>query len=427
MGHYEDAYWQATSWGADSRERAGGAYHPYVPDTISDADILLTPQAASAAAQAQADMAVLNATTSHLNNTEPLARLILRSEAVSSSRIEGLEMRADRLLEYEALDELGINHRVDATEAAVLANISAMQQAVTGVASHGEIDVDTICDVNRTLLEDTDLAACGGILRSTQNWIGGSSLNPLDAAYVPPKAEHIPVLMDDLARFINTSGLPPVAVAAVAHAQLETIHPFADGNGRTGRALVHMVLRQKGLAPAVVPPVSLVLAADKSRYIAELSTYRYDESDAGTSLNGCLCGWIEYFSNALSESCARAAEFESILSSIEQTWRERVNPRAGSAADVLLGKLVGNPVVSVTSAARLTGKSYEAARKAVGQLMDAGVLTQNARNRKSDLYVANDVIDAFTRYERSLATESGDTSVEKPGRPVPQRVRRRDR
>lgn len=425
MGFYQSEYWLSDTWGANRQERRSGTYHPYVPDALCDLDISLTAEASAAAAQAQADIALLDARATHLSNTEPLARLILRAEAVASSKIEGLEMSVRRLLEYEALDELGVQHRLDSTEAAVLGNIAAMYQSVKDASDQDVLTVSAICDINARLLAGTSMEAFGGALRDQQNWIGGNNVNPLGAAYVPPKPDYVPALMEDLARFTNVSMLPPVTVAAIAHAQFETIHPFADGNGRTGRALVYAVLRRAGLAVSVIPPVSLILATDKDRYIANLAAYRTDDSDTSGDVSEVISDWVEYFSRMTSLACERAQSFEDTLTDIQRIWREKVKPRANSAADILLARLTDNPVVSIESASRLTGRSYEAARNAVASLTSADILTQNARNKKSNLYLAQDVIDAFTRYERALATVDGDTAHERPARHVPQRVKQR--
>ena len=103
-------------------------------------------------------------------------------------------------------------------------------------------------------------------------------------------------------------------------------------------------------------------------------------------------------------------------------WHDSCPARRGSAAFLLIDALVDNPVVSVASAARLVGRSQEAARLAVNSLVEKGVLVQNARSRKSGIYAAPKVIDAFAEYERSLATPGGDASAEKPARKAPQRV-----
>jgi Fic family protein len=93
--------------------------------------------------------------------------------------------------------------------------------------------------------------------------------------YVPPPPETVAELIEDLCAFANTDDLPAVAQAAITHAQFETIHPFVDGNGRTGRAIIHLVLRRRGLALRVLPPVSLVLATLTKDYVGGLTASRY--------------------------------------------------------------------------------------------------------------------------------------------------------
>src|SRR6201999_2938774 len=104
---------------------------------------------------------------------------------------------------------------------------------------------------------------------------GGISFNPCSAVFVLPPQEHVLGLMQDLCEFCNQDALPAVVQAAMAHAQFETIHPFVDGNGRTGRALVHVILRRRGVAPRLLPPVSLVLATWATDYVAGLTATRY--------------------------------------------------------------------------------------------------------------------------------------------------------
>lgn len=420
MGSYQTARWLSDSWEAPS-----GVYHPYCPDVLAGAPIMLAPEAAAAVARAEADVARLNRDVRYVADTEPLARLILRSEAIASSRIEGLEVPAGRLLEHEALDWLGVSRRLDSTEASVLANIHAMREGVDEIVEGGELTLEAICRLNKGLLANTWLEDRGGVVRSTQNWVGGNDYSPVGSAFVPPPPELVGPCLEDLIRFCNESPFPACAVAALAHAQFETIHPFADGNGRTGRALIHALLRLRGVAPAVMPPVSLVLATDRARYIERLTRYRVDSQAPGASTFEQVANeFMEYFAAAMSLSCARAERFEKVLAAVERDWRETVRPRAGSAADLLLHELVGNPVVSVESAASLIGRSGQAARLAINRLVEAGVLRQNAKNRKSNIYVARDVVDAFTAYERALSVPSGDTSIEKPLRPVPQRLPR---
>lgn len=423
MGVYLNRYWQSDGEDMNKAERMGGLYRPYLPDTLADYELLLSPSCASAVADAQEALGKLELSGSRID-TEPLARMMLRTEAVSSSRIEGLEMPAGRLLEYEELDRLGVDHRLDSTEAQILGNLHTLVEGLESEDADSPLTVDAICELNRMLLADTRLADRGGLIRAEQNWIGGNRINPVGAVYVPPEPEVVPELMEDLVAFVNRSELPPIAVAALAHAQLETIHPFADGNGRAGRALVHLVLKKGGTTRVTVPPISLLLATDRERYLANLTAFRC-EGESETVRREAINDWIEYFARTTYEACARASAFESELLAIKDEWLARAPFRAGSAGAQLLDLLLGTPVISVKTAQELTGKSYPAARSAVGDLVSAGILRQNAKNRKSGIYVATDIVEAFNAYERSLATVSGDTASERPKRPVPQRAPKR--
>ena len=145
--------------------------------------------------------------------------------------------------------------------AEILNNIDAMEFAVDEAARAEELLPSGLCDIHRALLARSIGARGAGEVRDAQNWIGGNDYNPCGADYVPPPAEEVAPLLDDLCAFANDDLLPPLLQAAAAHAQFETIHPFEDGNGRTGRALVQVILRRRGLAPAFVPPVSVVFFA----------------------------------------------------------------------------------------------------------------------------------------------------------------------
>ena len=233
--------------------------------------------------------------------------------------------------------------------------------------------------------------------------------------------EEVPRLIDDLLRFCNTSGLPSVAKAALAHAQFESIHPFADGNGRTGRALTLLVLRSGGLMERTLPPISMSIASDRGTYIDALEKLHCTEDD---ELRSAQEAFIRYFCSAVVDACGLARSFEERIECLRASWVERVRPRRGSAAERLLDVLPGTPVVSIQSAARLTGRSREAARNAIQTLVDNGVLVQNARNKKSNIFSADEVLDAFTLFERAAVAHGHDTANARPARAVPQKPKR---
>ena len=121
-----------------------------------------------------------------------------------------------------------------------------MQLAADDATEAETLTLDHLLDTHRVLMAGAVHAEqVAGTLRSKQNWIGGNDHNPCGAAFVPPPPEYVEELLADLVRFCNDESLPPLAQAALAHAQFETIHPFIDGNGRTGRALVQVILRRR--------------------------------------------------------------------------------------------------------------------------------------------------------------------------------------
>ena len=359
-----------------------------------------------------------------LADTETLARLLLRAEAVASSRIEGLEIGARRLLRVEAARELKSRPAADVIAEEVLGNVDAMARALDAADSSAEITVQTILGIHELLLSGTRLAQYGGRTREVQNRIGGSSYNPGSAAYVPPPHEMVHGLLEDLARFCNDDSLPAVAQAAVAHAQFETIHPFVDGNERTGRALIHLVLRRRGLAPRVVPPVSLALATLSGDYVAGLTGYRHVGETTSAAAREGLSRWIAFFAGCCTRSVSDAGGFERAVRAIQQKWRERTGPvRANSTVDLLLDALPGMPLPTVTGAATLLGRSFRATNQAIEELVEVGVLRQVSVGRRNRAFEAGEIIDAFTRFERQLASPTGDTLVDPPARPVPARRR----
>ena len=342
--------WQSTIGGSGlpRKDSRPCNYEAYVPDPLVGRRITLDGEVAADVADAEAAILRLNAEASALVDTEALARILLRAEAVASSRIEGLVIGARRLLHAEALRSLSASSS-DVTAVEVLNNIDAMVLAVGSVGFGDKITSELILDVHARLLEGTRLQEHGGKLRDQQNWIGGSDYNPCSAVYVPPPHEMVPELFDDLATFCNSDDLPAVAQAAIAHAEFETIHPFVDGNGRTGRALIHMVLRRRGLAQRVLPPVSLVLATLARSYIDGLTQFRYLGSPTSPEATEGLNTWVGRFAGACVRSVQDATTYEERVAELERSWRKRLGPRrAKSAADVILRVLPGAPSLPLT-------------------------------------------------------------------------------
>ncbi len=407
--------------GLARRDRRSCDYEAYVPDSLVGRRLLLNGDTAADVADAERAIAVMDAQASTLVDTETLARILLRAECVASSRIEGLEVGARRLLRAEATRRLG-EEPSDLTATEVLGNIDAMASAVRSISPGDPITMDHLLAFHRRLLTGTRLQAHAGSIRSQQNWIGGSDYNPCSAAFVPPPPELVRDLLEDLCGFCNDDSLPAVAQAAIAHAQFETIHPFVDGNGRTGRALVHFVLRTRDLATRVLPPISLVLATWADDYITGLQGTRYRGPASSTASREGINVWVARFAAACIRAVADATSFEERAHLLQDEWRAKLGSvRANSATDRLLHALPGAPMVTISSAATLIGRTFKPANDATMRLVKAGILKQINVGRRNRAFEAPDVIEAFTDLERQLASPMGDTRSSEPSRRVPRR------
>ena len=411
--------WTGDFSGPTRRDRQTCDYDVYLPDKLRGRNFSLDGDVAADVADAETALTRLDVSSVALADSEALARLLLRAESVASSRIEGLEIGARRLLRADAARSLGIEPR-DVTAREILGNIDAMTWAVDTIEQGSVITVDTLLETHRRLLAGSRMEEYGSRVRDVQNWIGGSGYNPCSASFVPPPPELVGDLLDDLVGFCNSDSLPALAQAAVAHAQFETIHPFADGNGRTGRALIHMVLRRRGLGLRILPPVSLILATWSQDYIDGLTGTRYvglsDSSNAHSGINR----WIALFASACGRAVEDANRFEEQVRALQVSWREKIGRvRRDSTVNLLVSVLPSAPVLTTTTASELVGRSFPAASQAIERLVAAGVLVQVSVGRRNRAYEAPELIDAFTAFERRLASPEADTRVSAPARRVP--------
>jgi hypothetical protein len=314
--------------------------------------------------------------------------------------------------------------RAFAFEGAVAADVSEAELAVARFDQRARGLVDT--EALARLLLRAESVASSRIVRTVQNWIGTSSFNPCDAVYVPPPPERLGRLLEDLCSFCNTDDLPPIAQAAIAHAQFENIHPFVDGNGRIGRALIHLILRRRGLAIRTLPPISLILATSANDYLDGLRATVYDGPSDSPQAKAGLNLWTGRFAAATRRSIADTSEFEQRISAIEADWRTRLGSvRANSATDILLKRLVGAPVLTAQTASKLIGRSFEAANNAVAALVDAKILAPMSNIQRNRVFEVPELITIFSDFERTLASPAGDTRIAAPARPVPRKRARK--
>jgi Fic family protein len=413
MARYETRSWPADPSAAGGRaERRAFRYQALVPDPVAKLELALPSNVAGAVSTAERAVDALNRDPPRLASLEVLARRLLRAESVASSRIEGLVLSQRRLARAEAEEP----DARDETARSILGNVTAMEHAVALCAGAKPLRLKDVLDIHRHLMLATTTPEIAGKLRDRQNWIGGNAFNPGRADFVPPPPEHAKVLMEDLVAFMNRTDVPPVVQAAVAHAQFETIHPFADGNGRVGRALIHVVLRRRGLAPRYVPPVSLVLAADAKAYVAGLTAFREDRP----------ADWVLLFAKAIERAAAKASELALRLAELQERWRERAGrPRRHSSAEALIVELPAHPIVTVATAQKFLGRSKQAVNEAIAVLAEKGVLHAITLAKRNRAWEARELFDLINDVERELATPSDDNQAVRPSPPRRTLPRRR--
>lgn len=435
MGTWVERQWLASDAPASSRRsRRGGTYVAYVPHKLCDRDLAIRSELSRRAAQVERKILDLSLTGDG-QGLEGIARFLLRSEAIASSRIEGLAPAPDKV----AMAELAQREEIAGftrTARLVANNVSVLRKLGASIgesSSDAGVTVDDIVMLHAGLLDDERLNG----LRTDQNWIGGSSWSPIGAEFVPPPPEDVPDLMFDLAEYMSGAEHGALIQAGVVHAQFETIHPFGDGNGRIGRALIHAVLQRRGLIPSPILPVSMVLGTWSENYVRGLTAFRGLGEKPGTdgtptvSTTAGLCDWLSIFIEAADIAAEQARELSSTIALLRRQWTSRYEAyrsdtgkqralRVDSADARILAALPDTPVLTVSTVASDHGISAVAARRALDDLAEAGILRKRSMGKRTFGFVADELLDLVTVAERRLASTRFDTSLAPPvGRAAP--------
>jgi Fic family protein len=329
-----------------------------LPPSIADRTVPISTTQASDIESAVTQIAALD--QAHGEQLAALGMLLLRTESVASSKIEGVDAT---LVDY-ARASYGIRSNESATS--MVAATAALETLMRTTTRKGRVDGGDLLAAHKTLMaDDANERGYAGRWRESQNWIGGSEYSPRNALYVPPPEETVPTYIADLVRFTNRDDLPVMVQAAVAHAQFESIHPFTDGNGRVGRALINAVFRRRRLTTTVVVPLASALVAHRDRYFGVLDSYRAGDVEP----------LISSFAAASRISAAESRVTADRLAHIPNEWSDLVGRvRAGSAAEKLLALLPGRPVLSVDDACTAVAAPTSSVYAAIDRLHTAGVL-----------------------------------------------------
>ncbi|MBN9643843.1 Fic family protein [Corynebacterium mendelii] len=418
-GIWIDQTWSAPDQsGYSKRSRLSGTFKAFIPERLSKRDLRLSQDVAAQALRVQQQLTRL-ATRPDTGVLEDLSRFLARSESIASSHIEGMAPGADKVAVAEFLRSKQPDKLPGSVAEQVAANMEVLSTLVR--KGTGNLTVEDLQQCQASLVPQRNLHG----IRTVQNWIGGNQHNPIGAAFVPPPPEEVPCLMADFIDYVNGAHHSVLAQAAIAHAQFETIHPFADGNGRIGRALIHTILSGSGLCGTTIIPVSLVLANNKDAYIAALSSFR----DVRNPTQG-LDDWCSYFLDSMDCAIDQVTVFNDAIEKIRLSWQDKLFThrttsgktralRSDSAEARILANLPEMPLVTVDLAVDRLEITATAARRALTTLVEAGILTKRSIAKRTNAYLTLELFDLMTMTERRLASPALDTSVAPPAFPVP--------
>ncbi|GLK16201.1 Fic family protein [Herbiconiux flava] len=380
--------WSQSRRAGTRADRMLSAVTVSIPPSIAALEV---PIGASSAETAALDAIARLDQASDGQSVGALGMMLIRLESVASSKIEHLEAGVGDFARAIA------GSRANESATAMVAASAAIHDLVTSVERGGRITAERILSAHAELMADDPVErGYAGRFRDVQNWIGGSDHSPRDALYVPPPPELVEPLIDDLLAFAHRDDLPPLLQAAIVHAQFESIHPFTDGNGRIGRALIQAVLRRRGNARTVVVPIASALSADRERYFGLLDAYRAGEVSP-------VADGIAVAARIAAEACLPLPQR---LNELPREWRVATGFRRGSAADALLDVLPARPVVTASGVERELGVSYTAANNAVLALVEAGILTPLNQRKRDRAFVASEVMAELSALERLIGSRA---------------------
>ena len=332
----------------------------YIPARLVRRKFHFSELLQSSISQSELALVEMNAGCASKQEIEAMTRSMIRAESIASSRIAGQALVTRRILRAELEMNL-VGDTLDQCANEVLSNIRAKIHE---------------------------------LITSAKNDAGCFAL---------PSSPDLDELMADLILFCNRDDLPAVAQAAIAQAQLETIRPFAEGNGRTARVLAQLILRRRGLALKVLPPVSLVVANQMKQFKTGHSSNQNVGKCKSTPASSNLNSWIEIFSYSCNKSIAEAMQFQRQLALIERGWRKKLGyVRDDCTIDLLLQRLTGVPVLSVTSAMKIINRNLPVTSAALSLLVSNGILTEINLSARNRAFEAPEIITAFTKMEKTL-------------------------
>ncbi len=371
---YETLKWENISdlqyLSRKSRSKILPTYESSLPNTIFDKNVILTPELDGKISDLMINISRFDLIQSQKGFSFP--SVLLRSESAASSQIENLTSSIKNI----ALAELST--KVPQNAQLVARNVRAMRSALK---TPEILSIPSILNIYKILMFSAQ-DSWPGDFRKEAVWIGGTSYSPHEAIFVPPHHSRIGYYMNDLISYSNRTDLNPIVKAAIIHAQFETIHPFIDGNGRTGRTLIHKSLKDDGVLKEVALPISAGLLNNTSKYMDSLISFQ----------EGNPMPIIEEIFKALESSLIVGEKASQNISLIIEKWMNTIEEKASSSIWKFLYLLVEQPVVNSTYISNKLGISIRGANKLIDRAIDYGCIRRIGNKQRDIFYQADDII-----------------------------------
>ena len=394
MGKLIVQQWHGNAAALRARDRRTGAFEAYVPHRVSGWQPLLTADTAAFITEAEQE---LRSTAASMSGTGSQDGVFFWAESLGSSRIEGVSPAARRVVHALVRRQHSPDREFHESVFEVVGNIDANNKALSMLANRSELELESLLEAHRVLMEPSPTPYLGGVVRKDQNWIGGNDWHPLEGDFVPPPPEYCADLLEDLVEYVRSDDHSPLLQAAIVHAQFETIHPFGDGNGRTGRGLLYGVLKQRCAQDAIMPPVSLALSRDKDRYMDSLAQFQRFLGEADDQKRTeAIVAWLEVLATSVHQSCAAARNYQAAVQALQQRWRAAAGGRQRrSILAAAINHLPSYPSMSASYLSSLTGSSETRCAAALRKLETLGIVKSRRADAKLRVYDADRVFDAY--------------------------------
>jgi len=352
-------------------------YKAFIPNPLPPTpEIMMDQEMWNLLSQADRALGRLDGATDALPNPDLFVFMYVRKEAVLSSQIEGTQASLIDVLEFES-QALEPDNPQEVAE--VVNYIAAINYGLERLKSL-PVSLRLIREIHKELMQGVRGAEREpGAFRRTQNWIGAGGCSLKEATYVPPPPHEMLQSLDNLEKFLHSpEPIPTLIKVGLAHAQFETIHPFLDGNGRTGRLLITFLLCEQNILQRPLLYISYYFQKYRSEYYDRLQAVRE---------SGNWEGWLKFFLRGVYEVAQEAAATARRIVNLKEEHRQLVlntMGRKSGNAIALLESLYFRPIFNVEHAEAITNLSYPNANSLIKALMDIGLvqeITGQKRNR----------------------------------------------